>query len=57
MPKGIDIWGYSLRQLNAIARQLDERQRKSLGFHTPAEMFVSTRQTHLDADRWYTSVR
>lgn len=39
MPKGIDIWGYSLRQLNAIARQLDERQRKTLGFHTPAEMF------------------
>jgi IS30 family transposase len=39
MPKGIDISGYSQLQLNAIARQLNERPRKTLGFHTPAEMF------------------
>jgi IS30 family transposase len=39
MPKGIDISGYSQPQLNAIARQLNERPRKTLGFHTPAEMF------------------
>ena len=39
MPKGIDISGYSQLQLNAIARQLNERPRKSLGFQTPAEMF------------------
>ena len=39
MPKGIDISGYSQAQLNAIARQLNERPRKTLGFHTPAEMF------------------
>src|SRR5471032_168474 len=39
MPKGIDISGYSQLQLNAIARQLNERPRKTLGFRTPAEMF------------------
>ncbi len=39
MPKGIDISGYSQHQLNAIARQLNERPRKTLGFQTPAEMF------------------
>ena len=32
MPKGIDISGYSQLQLNAIARQLNERPRKTLGF-------------------------
>ena len=39
MPKGIDVSGYSQLQLNAIARQLNQRPRKTLGFHTPAEMF------------------
>jgi len=39
LPKGIDISGYSQLQLNAIARQLNQRPRKTLGFHTPAEMF------------------
>ena len=39
MPKGIDISGYSQLQLNAIARQLNQRPRKTLGFRTPAEMF------------------
>jgi IS30 family transposase len=39
MPKGIDISGFSQLQLNAIARQLNERPRKTLGFRTPAEMF------------------
>ena len=39
LPKGIDISGYSQAQLNAIARQLNQRPRKTLGFHTPAEMF------------------
>lgn len=39
MPKGMDISGLSQTQLNAIARQLNERPRKTLGFHTPAEMF------------------
>ena len=39
LPKGIDISSYSQLQLNAIARQLNQRPRKTLGFHTPAEMF------------------
>ena len=39
MPKGMDISNFSQTQLNAIARQLNERPRKTLGFHTPAEMF------------------
>lgn len=39
MPKGLDISGYSQHQLDAIARQLNERPRKTLGFQTPAELF------------------
>jgi len=39
MPKGMNLSGFSQTQLNAIARQLNERPRKTLGFHTPAEMF------------------
>ena len=39
LPKGIDISGYSQAKLNAVARQLNERPRKTLGFQTPAEMF------------------
>ena len=39
MPKGIDISGYSQLRLNAIARQLNERPRKTFGFQTPAERF------------------
>ncbi len=39
MPKGIDISSYSQAKLNAVARQLNERPRKTLDFQTPAEMF------------------
>ena len=39
MPKGMDLSSFSQLQLNAIARQLNQRPRKTLGFHTPAEMF------------------
>jgi IS30 family transposase len=39
LPKGIDISNYSQAKLNAVARQLNERPRKTLGFQTPAEMF------------------
>ena len=38
-PKGIDISSYSQAKLNAVARQLNERPRKTLGYQTPAEMF------------------
>jgi IS30 family transposase len=41
-PKGIDISSYSQAKLNAVARQLNERPRKTLGFQTPAEMFSQT---------------
>jgi IS30 family transposase len=39
LPKGIDISSYSQARLNAVARKLNERPRKTLGFETPAEMF------------------
>ena len=42
MPKGIDISSYSQAKLNAMARQLNERPRKTLGYRTPAEMFSQT---------------
>lgn len=39
LPKGIDISTYSQAKLNAVARRLNERPRKTLNFRTPAEMF------------------
>ncbi len=39
LPKGVDVSELSQIKLNAIARQLNERPRKTLGFQTPAEMF------------------
>jgi IS30 family transposase len=39
LPKGVDISGYSQAQLNAVARKLNERPRKTLDFRTPAEMY------------------
>jgi len=38
-PKGIDISGFSQAKLSAVARQLNERPRKTLQYHTPAEKF------------------
>jgi IS30 family transposase len=42
LPKGIDMSGHSQGELNAVARQLNERPRKTLGFQTPAEMISRT---------------
>jgi len=39
LPKGLNISVYSQAELDAIARQLNERPRKKLGYRTPAEMF------------------
>ena len=42
LPKGIDVSSYSQAKLNAVARQLNERPRKTLGYRTPAEVFSHT---------------
>jgi len=41
-PKGIDISNVTQAKLNAVARQMNERPRKTLGYETPAERYQQT---------------
>jgi IS30 family transposase len=40
LPKGMDLSNIHQNRLNAVARQLNERPRKTLGYYSPAEKFA-----------------
>ena len=41
-PKGMSLANYSQAKLNAIARKLNERPRKTLNYQIPAERFAQS---------------
>ena len=41
-PKGTNLSGFSQADLNKVARRLNERPRKTLGFHTPADKLAAS---------------
>ena len=41
-PKGMSLAHYSQAKLNAVARKLNERPRKTLNYETPAERFAQS---------------
>ena len=41
-PKGMNLANYSQAKLNAVARRLNERPRKTLNYETPAERFAQS---------------
>ncbi len=43
LPKGIDLSGYTQRELNVIAHRLNTRPRKCLNFATPLEVYAQLR--------------
>ena len=43
LPKGMDLSGYTQRELNAIAHRLNTRPRKCLDFATPLEVYAHLR--------------
>ena len=42
LPKGTDLAHYTQAQLNRIARELNTRPRKTLGYRTPADILAET---------------
>lgn len=41
-PKGQDLFDYSQQQLDEVAMRLNQRPRKTLGFHTPAQKLAQS---------------